>query len=60
MEPGERVIDLGSGAGCDAMVAAGQIRPVGGAWDTFERAGGETIARAFEVYGFPFLARAPR
>jgi hypothetical protein len=32
---------------------------VGGAWDTFEGAGGETNARAFEVYGFPFLARAP-
>jgi hypothetical protein len=32
---------------------------IGDAWDTFEEAGGETNARAFEVYGFPFLARVP-
>jgi hypothetical protein len=33
---------------------------VGAGWDTFAGAGGEANARAFEVYGFPFLARAAR
>jgi len=33
---------------------------VGAAWDTFAGSRGEANARAFEVYGFPFLARAPR
>jgi hypothetical protein len=27
--------------------------------DTFARAGGERNARAYEVYGFAFLARRP-
>ena len=27
--------------------------------DTFGGAGGETNARAYEVYGYPFLARKP-
>lgn len=30
---------------------------VGPAWDTFAGADGEDNARAFEVYGYPFLAR---
>jgi SAM-dependent methyltransferase len=29
LEPGERVVDVGSGAGFDAMVAAGQVGPGG-------------------------------
>ena len=33
---------------------------VGGAADTFGGAGGEGNARAYEVYGYPFVARKPR
>lgn len=32
---------------------------IGPRWDTFGGAGGEGNARAFEVYGYPFLARSP-
>ena len=32
---------------------------VGEAGDTFGGAGGETNARAYEVYGYSFLARKP-
>jgi len=32
---------------------------VGPGWDTFGGARGEGNARAFEVYGYPFLARTP-
>ncbi len=32
---------------------------VGEPTDTFGDAGGEKNARAFEVYGYPFLARKP-
>ncbi len=32
---------------------------IGPARDTFGGAGGEKNARAFEVYGYPFLARKP-
>ncbi|MFC4949248.1 hypothetical protein ACFPFQ_37880 [Pseudonocardia sp. GCM10023141] len=32
---------------------------IGPAWDTFGGAPGEGNARAFEVYGYPFLARSP-
>ncbi len=32
---------------------------IGPACDTFGGAGGEENARAFEVYGYPFLARKP-
>ena len=32
---------------------------IGEAVDTFGDAGGETNARAFEVYGYAFLARKP-
>ena len=32
---------------------------IGPAADTFGGAGGENNARAFEVYGYPFLARKP-
>jgi hypothetical protein len=32
---------------------------VGARWDTFGGAHGEANARTFEVYGYPFLARAP-
>lgn len=32
---------------------------IGPAVDTFGEAGGETNARAFEVYGYAFLARKP-
>ena len=32
---------------------------IGEAVDTFEGASGEANARAFEVYGYPFLARKP-
>ena len=32
---------------------------VGPATDTFGGAGGEKKARAFEVFGYPFLARKP-
>jgi len=31
---------------------------VGPAWDTFGGARGEAKARAYEVYGYPFLARS--
>jgi hypothetical protein len=33
---------------------------VGAAVDTFAGAAGESNARRFEVYGYPFLARKPR
>ncbi len=36
----------------------GNIR-VGPAVDTFEGAGGEKNARAFDVFGYPFMARKP-
>jgi hypothetical protein len=32
---------------------------IGDAVDTFGGAGGEMNARAFEVFGYPFLARKP-
>ena len=32
---------------------------IGGAVDTFGGAGGEDKARAYEVYGYAFLARRP-
>lgn len=32
---------------------------IGEAVDTFGGAGGETNARAFDVYGYPFRARYP-
>ena len=32
---------------------------VGAAADTFGGAGGEKNARAFEVFGYPFLAKKP-
>jgi hypothetical protein len=32
---------------------------VGPGWDTFGGARGETNARAYQVYGYPFLARTP-
>lgn len=32
---------------------------IGAAVDTFGEAGGEQNARAFEVYGYAFLARKP-
>jgi hypothetical protein len=32
---------------------------IGAAVDTFDDAGGEKNARAFEVFGYPFLARNP-
>ncbi len=32
---------------------------IGPPCDTFAGAGGEKNARAFEVYGYPFLARKP-
>ena len=32
---------------------------IGAPSDTFGGAGGEERARAFEVYGYPFLARKP-
>ena len=32
---------------------------IGPAADTFGGAGGEKNARAFEVFGYPFLARKP-
>jgi len=32
---------------------------IGAACDTFGGAGGEANARAFEVFGYPFLARKP-
>ncbi len=32
---------------------------IGPAADTFGDAGGEKRARAFEVFGYPFLARKP-
>jgi len=32
---------------------------IGDAVDTFGDAGGEKNARAFEVFGYPFLARKP-
>jgi hypothetical protein len=32
---------------------------IGGAVDTFGGAKGEGKARAFEVYGYPFMARRP-
>jgi hypothetical protein len=32
---------------------------VGPGWDTFGGARGEANARAYEVYGYPFLARMP-
>ncbi len=32
---------------------------IGSACDTFGQASGEKSARAFEVYGYPFLARKP-
>ena len=32
---------------------------VGPAIDTFGEAGGEKNARAFEVFGYPFIARKP-
>jgi len=32
---------------------------IGAASDTFGGAGGEKNARAFEVFGYPFLARKP-
>ena len=32
---------------------------IGPAADTFGGAGGEKKARAFEVFGYPFLARKP-
>ncbi len=32
---------------------------IGPPCDTFAGAGGEERARAFEVYGYPFLARKP-
>lgn len=31
---------------------------VGPGWDTFGGARGEVMARAFEVYGYPFLGRS--
>lgn len=36
----------------------GDVR-IGAGWDTFGGARGEDNARAFEVYGYPFLARTP-
>ena len=33
---------------------------IGPAADTFRGASGETKARAFDVFGYPFLARKPR
>ena len=33
---------------------------IGPGWDTFGGARGEDNARAFEVDGYPFLARKPR
>ena len=33
---------------------------IGAGWDTFGGARGEGNARAYEVYGYPFLARRPR
>ncbi len=33
---------------------------IGDAVDTFGDAGGEERARAFEVFGYPFLARKPK
>jgi hypothetical protein len=32
---------------------------IGSPSDTFKGAGGEPNARAFEVFGYPFLARKP-
>jgi len=32
---------------------------VGPGWDTFGGAPGESNARAFDVYGYPFLASSP-
>ena len=32
---------------------------IGDAADTFGGAGGEKNARAFEVYGYPFIAKKP-
>jgi hypothetical protein len=32
---------------------------IGAGWDTFGGARGEPNARAFAVYGYPFLARSP-
>lgn len=32
---------------------------IGPGWDTFGGAAGEPNARAFEVHGYPFLARPP-
>ena len=32
---------------------------IGPAVDTFEGAGGEKNARAFDVFGYPFMARKP-
>jgi hypothetical protein len=39
-------------------VGFAEIR-IGSAIDTFGEAGGETKARQFEVFGYPFLARKP-
>lgn len=33
---------------------------IGSPCDTFGEASGETNARKFEVYGYPFLARKPK
>jgi hypothetical protein len=32
---------------------------IGPGWDTFGGAPGESNARTFEVYGYPFIARSP-
>jgi arsenite methyltransferase len=44
LEPGERVVDVGSGAGFDSFVAADHVGP----------------ARTFDVHGYAFLARKPQ
>ena len=82
LQPGEHVVDVGSGAGFDSFIAAGQVgtdgRVVGvdmtpemledsgftdavisEGVDTFGGATGEEKARAYEVYGYAFLARRP-
>jgi arsenite methyltransferase len=65
-----RTIDLSTGGIADGLPRAGWQAmleqagfvdvQVGPGWDTFGGARGEANARAYEVCGYPFLARTPQ
>jgi hypothetical protein len=55
-------VDVGSGAGFDAIIAAAlkvPVKPYRPAVDNFGGTAGEQNARAFDVYGYTFLDFKP-